>query len=265
MTINIEQLRNIHTTQTPIIAFASGKGGVGKTGMCLNTAAILAAQGHRILVFDGDLGLGNVDVQLGLAPEKDLSDVMQGTITLPEIIAKTDKGFDVIPGRSGSEKLPFLDALERRNILNDIRNISGMYDAVFLDIAAGVNDEVLNFANFADRTVLVVTPDPSSITDAYAVIKLMHTKYSKNNCEVLVNQAGGEIEGKKTYEKMHMASEKFLGIQVPLLGVIPHDRQYSMAVKMQELAMHSFPSCKAIERLGKIAKNLLIKQQSRAA
>jgi flagellar biosynthesis protein FlhG len=265
MTINIEQLRSIHNTQTPIIAFASGKGGVGKTGMCLNTAALLAKKGKRILVFDGDLGLGNVDVQLGLAPEKDLSHVMHGTATLPEIITPTDKGFSVIPGRSGSEKLPFLDVLERRNILNAIRDISGMYDAVFLDIAAGVNDEVLSFANFADRTVLVVTPDPSSITDAYAVIKLLHTKYSKNNCEILVNQSGGEIEGKKTYEKMHMAAEKFLGIQVPLLGVIPHDRQYAMAVKMQELAMHSFPTCKAIERLEKVAETLLKQQQTRAA
>jgi flagellar biosynthesis protein FlhG len=265
MPVNIEQLQNIRDTHTPIIAFASGKGGVGKTGICLNTAAILAQKGHRILVFDGDLGLGNVDVQLGLAPEKDLSDVINGTATLPEIITKTEYGFNVIPGRSGSEKLPFLDALERRDMLNEIRNISSMYDAVFLDVAAGVNDEVLGFSNFADFTVLVVTPDPSSITDAYAVIKLLNNKYAKNSCEVLVNQSGGEIEGKKTYEKLHTAAETFLGIQIPLLGVIPEDRQYAVAVKMQEMALKVFPGCKAIQRLEKVALNLLKQQKDRAA
>lgn len=261
----IEQLQNINTNNTPIIAFASGKGGVGKTGMCLNTAAILAKKGKKVLVFDGDLGLGNVDVQMGLTPEKDLSDVMRGDTTLAEIICPTDKGFSVIPGRSGASNLPFLDALERRNILNDIRSIANMYDIVFLDIAAGINDEVLGFANFADRTVLVVTPDPSSVTDAYAVIKLLKSKYDKNTCEVLVNQACGEMEGKKTYEKIHMAAERFLNLQLPLLGVIPQDRQYASAIKMQELASSTFPNCKAIERLEKVATNLLQQQQNRAA
>lgn len=263
--MNIEQLQSIQTRKTPIIAFASGKGGVGKTGMCLNTAALLAKQGKKVLVFDGDLGLGNVDVQLGLAPEKDLSDVMEGTTALADIITPTSKGFSIIPGRSGSNKLPFLDALERRNILNDIMSIANMYDVVFLDIAAGINDEVLGFLNFADRTVLVVTPDPSSVTDAYAVVKMLKTKYDKATCEILVNNSGGEMEGKKTFEKMHIAAEKFLGVDLPLLGVIPHDRQYAAAVKMQELAVTTFPSCKAIERLTVVARGLLTNAKSRAA
>lgn len=244
--------------RAPVIAIASGKGGVGKTSFTLNLARLLAKDGKRVLVFDADLGLANVDVQLGLAPEHDLGAVLRGDVSLKEIICPaTEMGFDVIPGRSGSENLPFTTSLERQNILRDLQDIAVGYDIVLLDVAAGVGDEVLTFARIADRTLLVVTPDPSSITDAYAVIKLLKIRHHKTNCELVINQAGNDVEGRQTYEKMRMAAEKFLQLDVPLVGVVPYDRNYAHAVRTQKLMVDAFPQTSAASILQKIAASLL--------
>lgn len=246
--------------RAPVIAIASGKGGVGKTSFTLNLARLLAKSGQRVLVFDADLGLANVDVQLGLAPEHDLGAVLRGNVGLKDIICPaTEMGFDVIPGRSGSENLPFTTSLERQNILRDLQDIATGYDIVLLDVAAGVGDEVLTFARSADRTLLVVTPDPSSITDAYAVIKLLKIRHQKTNCELVINQAGNDVEGRQTYEKMRMAAERFLQLEVPLVGVVPYDRNYAHAVRTQTLLVDAFPQTAATATLQKIAANLLKK------
>ena len=249
-----------HTNSTPIIAIASGKGGAGKTSFTLNMAATLASQGKRILVFDADIGLANVDVQLGMSTTKDLSDVIQGMATLSDIVSKSEKGFYIIPGRSGFEKAPFLTTLERRNVLKQMRDLAGSFDIVFLDVAAGVDDEVLGFAKFADRTILIVTPDPSSITDAYAVIKLLKIRHDKNNCEVIINQAGNPVEGQHTYDKLSTAADKFLKIKLPLIGIIPYDRQYSAAVKMQQLTTIAFPDSEASKSIREIAGKLIARK-----
>ncbi|MFT7144226.1 MAG: flagellar biosynthesis protein FlhG [Alphaproteobacteria bacterium] len=243
--------------RTPIIAIASGKGGAGKTSFTLNLCYQLAQKGKRVLVFDADIGLANIDVQLGINTMKDLSDVVQGFASLEDIIAKSEKGFYIIPGRSGFEKQPFMTTLERRDILKKLRDLAGAYDYVFLDVAAGIDQEVLNFTKFADKSFLVVTPDPSSITDAYAVIKLLKTKHDKENCEVIINQAGSLPEGKNTFAKLRMAAEKFLKINLPLVGIIPYDRQYSTAVKMQQLTSIAFPNSDSAVAIEKIALKLI--------
>jgi flagellar biosynthesis protein FlhG len=240
-----------------LLAIASGKGGVGKTSLTLNMARALAKQGKRVLVFDADLGLANVDVQLGVSPAHDLSDVIRGEKTLKEVITKTPAGFDIIAGRSGNEDLPFTTSLDRRNILRDLKDLTATYDVVMMDVAAGVGDDVLTFAQFAERTVLVVTPDPSSITDAYAVIKLLKVRHDSQNCTILVNQANGLTEGKKTYEKLKMAAAKFLGVEVRLLDVLEYDRNYSMAVRLQQLVVDAFPHTKASETMTQLARKLL--------
>lgn len=250
-------MNNTTTHTTPIVAFASGKGGVGKTGLCLNFAHSLARMGKKVLVFDGDLGLANVDVQLAITPQKDLSDVLSGAATLADATTLAAPNLWVIPGRSAAGNLPFLNALERHNVLKDLRNLAENYDIVLLDIAAGVNDEVLSLAHFADRVALVTTPDPSSITDAYAMIKLMKNRYHKTHIEVLINQAGGMAEGKQTYTKLNTAAENFLKISLPLLGIIPYDRQYASAVKLQQIAAVAFPSGKVCNAIKEVAPSLL--------
>lgn len=249
-----------------IIAVASGKGGVGKTSLTLNLARAAARAGHNVLVFDADLGLANVDVQLGLTPGKDLSAVIAGKANLKEVVSPAkNAGFDVIAGRSGSETLPFTTALERRDILKQLEELATDYDLILLDVAAGVGEEVLTFASMADKTLLVVTPDPSSITDSYAVIKLLNKRHRKNNCHVLVNQPGTELEGRKTYEKIQVAADKFLGLGVPLFGVVPYDKNYLTAVRQQSLLVDSFPHEKSSETLARMAEGLIRKPEKQAA
>ena len=244
------------TNTTPIYAIASGKGGVGKTSFTVNLATLLAGMGKRVLVFDADIGLANVDVQLGLAPEHDISAVVKGDVPLAHIIVPCDKGFDLIPGRSGYEKSPFMTPLERREILKELRAVSENYDLVLLDVAAGIDAEVLAFTSYADATLLVVTADPSSLTDAYAVVKLMKTKFDKENCQIVMNQAATPSEGKNVFAKLHTAAEKFLGVDLSLIGTIPLDRQFSAAVKAQKIAAIAFPDAEAVKAITAIARKI---------
>jgi flagellar biosynthesis protein FlhG len=249
----------LETKRALIVAVASGKGGVGKTSLSLNISRALAKMGKRVLVFDADIGLANIDVQLGLAPGKDLSDVLQGKAMVKDVIAKTDKGFDVVPGRSGGEDLPFITGVERQQMLRQVQDVAENYDLILLDVAAGVSDEVLTFAKFADRTLLVVTPDPSSITDAYAVIKLLKLRHNVANCTALVNMATSETDGKNTYTKLKTAAEKFLQINLPLTGILVHDKAYTQAVRMQQLAIDTAAHLKLAEQLNIIAKAVLVR------
>ena len=239
-----------------VIAVASGKGGVGKTSLTLNLALALTQQGKRVLVFDADLGLANLDVQLGLAPNKDLSHALNGTCTLREVIQAAPQGFHIIPGRAGHDRLPFLTGLERQDILKQIRDLGSLYDYIFLDVAAGVSDEVLVFTKFADTTLLITTPDPSAITDAYAVLKLMKLRHQTTNAKLVVNLASTLSEGRQTYDKLKMVAEKFLGLQLPLVGTVPADRHYSAAVRHQRLALQAAPHEKIANALIHIASNL---------
>jgi len=245
---------------TPIIAFASGKGGAGKTSLCLNTALLLAQQGRKVLVFDGDYGLANIDVQLGLTPQQDLSDVIEGRCTLEDILTKSDRGFWVLPGRSGAQSTSLINTLQKHDILKQLRNLSGAFDVVLLDVGAGVDDSVLGLTYTADRTVLVVTPDPSSITDAYAVVKLQQARYGNSNCQLLINQAGGQTEGQLTAEKIQKAANNFLQVQLPLLGIIPYDRQYAAAVKQQKLLVQAFPNSESAAALSHVVGQLVPRQ-----
>lgn len=237
----LENQLNLNSSRkAKVIAIASGKGGVGKTSLTLNMARVLAKYGKRVLVLDADLGLGNVDIQLGINPDKDLSHVIAGRARLRDVIAQTELGFDIIPGRSGSETLPFLTNMERHNVVRELTEITNDYDYVFLDIAAGVGDEILVFARFADYTALIATPDPSSITDAYAVIKMLKVRHDITNCKIIVNQAASEVDALRTYEKLKVATERFLQINTPLIGYITQDTNYMTAVRMQKLTVDAF-------------------------
>lgn len=231
---------NLNTQRGKVIAIASGKGGVGKTSLTLNISRTLAKKGKKVVVLDADLGLGNVDVQLGLTPSQDLSHVINGQARLHEIILKTELGFDIIPGRSGSDSLPFLTNADRHGIVKQLGDIAEHYDYVFLDIAAGVGDEILVFSRVADYTALIATPDPSSITDAYAVIKMLKLRHDITNCKIIINQASSEVDALRTYEKLKIATERFLHIDTPLLGYVTQDMNYMQAVRMQKLTVDAF-------------------------
>ena len=240
---------------TPTLAFASGKGGVGKTAVLLTFATLLARQKLKVLLFDGDFGLANLDVQLNLNTAADLSHVLNGHRSMEEIITPTPYGFDVIPGRSGAGGLPFMNAAERAGLLQSLRKTAAAYDVLLLDVAAGLDEATLTLTTFADKTILITTPDPSAVTDAYAMVKLMKLRHHCENAHLLVNQATSVLEGKQTTRKLVEACEKFLGVRLPVLGQLPYDREFAMAIKLQQLPAIAFPGSKSVMAIEDILRH----------
>ncbi|MBI1308827.1 MAG: AAA family ATPase [Proteobacteria bacterium] len=241
---------------TRIYAVASGKGGVGKTSLTLNLATLLTRQKKRVLVFDGDTGLANLDVQLGMKPERDLAHYIAGQFALKHVISKTPQGFDLLAGRAGHQALVNLTLPRLTQLMNDLRALSENYDVILLDIAAGVAPQALFLCTQAHATLLITTPDPSSLTDAYALVKLMWQDNATANAQLIVNQAS-KAEAAQVHTRLTTAMEKFLHLPpLPYLGNIPHDRLYATAVKSHLLAVTAFPNCPAVTALDAISRNL---------
>lgn len=239
-----------------IYAIASGKGGVGKTGFTINLAAALGRLGKKVLVFDGDTGLANLDVQLNIKPEKDLAAALVHNVPLPELITATPYGFAFIAGQAGHTGLANLPQGRLTGLLAELRTQTENYDVILLDVAAGIAPQTLLMCAQADSTLLVATPDPSSLTDAYALIKVLWQTQGVANCLLVVNQAG-KREGEMVHTRLTTAAENFLKL-APLahLGTIPHDASYASAVRMHRLAFQAFPGCAAVKAVDDIATRL---------
>jgi flagellar biosynthesis protein FlhG len=241
-----------------IIAIASGKGGVGKTWFSITLAHALARAGRRVLLFDADLGLANVDIQLGLMPARDLGAVIAGRATLREVVTRHDAaGFDVVPGRSGSGALSGVDPAALDRVLAALRDAAGGYDAVLLDLGAGLDRSVRHMAAFADTLVVLVTEEPTSLTDAYAVLKLHGTDRPGGDARVVVNQASSRALGERTYGTLARACATFLGRAPPLLGVVRRDERVRDAIRRQTPLLARHPNCAAAVEVEAIADGLL--------
>lgn len=245
---------------TPVLAIASGKGGVGKTSLTLNLATVLARQGHNVLLLDGDTGLANLDVQLNLQPEKDLAHVLAGQATLSDImlpvpkLASTKGTVTLIPGRAGHSGLANVTQPQLTTLLTDLHTLSSQFTITLIDVAAGVAPAQLLMCAQSTSTLLVTTPDPSSLTDAYALIKLLWQNHGTSNTRLIVNQAS-KTEGSQVHTRLTTAAEKFLQLPpLPLLGVIPADKLYSTAVKSQQIAALSYPQSTAVTAIETLAK-----------
>lgn len=241
---------------TPVYAVASGKGGVGKTSLTLTMAYLLAKQRKKVLLLDGDTGLANLDVQLNLKPAKDLGHVLAGHATINDVVMPTGLGFDLIPGRSGNTTLANLPMAGVHNLVSSLRGLAGGYDAVFIDVAAGVHQQALAFCAAADATLLVTTPDPSALTDAYALAKLLWKDHGIANAHLIVNQATAR-EAADVHGKLLQAAEHFLGLaHLPLLGRVPPCRQFAGAVKLHQLAAIAYPNSPAVAAVAEFLPKL---------
>lgn len=252
-----------------IIAVASGKGGVGKTWFSITLAHALARQGKRVLLFDGDLGLANVDVQLGLMPKRDLNDVIRGRLGLDKVIQRyEDGGFDIIAGRSGQASLSALPSQRLVFLRDQLLDVADQYDVVIIDLGAGVDRTVRLFAASSTRTLLVTTDEPTSLTDAYAFIKLGNAAGMSKNISIVVNMATSQSEGEKTYKTLLKASENFLRLTPPLAGMVRQDGKVKDSIRHQTPILIRSPNADAagdVEKVAKYVLKTLIEHQKAAA
>jgi len=248
-----------------IVAVASGKGGVGKTWFSITLAHALANEGKKVLLFDGDLGLANVDVQLGLMPKRDLNDVIRGRLGLDKIIQRfEDGGFDIIAGRSGQASLSALPSQRLAFLRDQLLEVADKYDVVICDLGAGVDRTVRMLSASATRTLLITTDEPTSLTDAYAFIKLGNAAGMSKNVSIVVNMAPSTLEGEKTYKTLLKACENFLRLSPPLAGMISADPRVKDSIRHQSPILIRSPNTDAAEDVEDIAR-VVLKDLSRAA
>jgi len=248
--------------QQRLVAVASGKGGVGKTWLATNLAQALAHEGRRVLLVDGDLGLANVDVQLGLTPNGDLAGVLHGRKTLAEAVtpvsggADARGGFDVIAGRSGSATLSALSKPELQALAEGLVLIAAQYDRVVVDCGAGVDPAVMTFCDAAGTVLVVLTDEPTSLTDAYALAKLLAARGKGGALRVVVNNVADPAEGKRAYAALAKACRSFLGVEPPLIGLIRRDAKVRDAIRAQIAFLQRFPQAPAAHDVLSLARTL---------
>lgn len=237
-----------------IILVASGKGGVGKTWFSIALCQALSERKQHILLFDGDLGLANVDIQLGLMPDYDLTQVVNGQVSLDEAITPfRDGGFDILAGQSGSGNLSHLTSQRMYYLKESLKKASKKYDRVFIDLGAGIGDNVKSLSDIAQRCIVIVTDEPTSLTDAYALIKITHLSIPLMKIEIVINQAESEIAGQRTYNTLLRVCKNFLNISPKLLGIIRRDQHVKHSICHQAATLTQFPGCNAAKDVKKIA------------
>jgi flagellar biosynthesis protein FlhG len=252
MPTNVKPLRGYN-----VVAVASGKGGVGKTWFSITLSHAMARLGRKTLLFDGDLGLANVDIQLGLTPEYDLGQVITGAVTMARAAERfKEGGFDIIAGRSGSGSLSALASQQLAGLRNDLLDMARNYDCVVMDMGAGIDRVVRQLAGPAGTTLVVTTDEPTSITDAYAFIKVTRAANPAADIRVVVNLAQNTKEGERTYGTMLKACQNFLKFQPPLAGIIRRDLKVREAIRHQTPLLLRSPTCDAARDVEAVAQRL---------
>jgi flagellar biosynthesis protein FlhG len=236
------------------VSILSGKGGVGKTNLALNLGFALFRAGHRLLLMDFDVGLANVDVLLGLSPEKNLQDLFRPGATAEDVVYPIEEGgFDFLPSASGVPELLEMDEDMREALFSKLNTVFSRYDYLFLDHGAGIGPNVLSAASLSRMPVIVVTPEPTSLTDGYAVIKVLSSKHHVRHFHVLVNQVANAKEGQRTFDRLAAACERFLGLSLSFLGGVRTDTAVPEAVRRQVPLLKFAPTCAAAQDIIAVA------------
>ena len=248
-----------------VIAVSSGKGGVGKTNLTINLGLSLAQRGLRVAIFDADMGTANVDVVLGLQPRYHLHHVVTGQKRLTEIIVEGPCGLRVIPGASGLPDLANLPQTQREMLLRALLALDGMVDLLLIDTGAGVGSSVTQFILAAGELLLVTTPEPTAITDAYALIKILAGYQLPVSMNLVINNVRQRGEDKLISQNLTKVTERFLGRRIEMVGAVPYDTSVSEAVKNQWPLLLSYPYSPASNAINRLGKRLWIGEEPSAS
>jgi len=240
-----------------VISVTSGKGGVGKSNVVSNLAIAMSAQGKKVLVIDADLGLGNLDVLLGLSPAFNLNHVLNGEKSISEILIDGPAGIKIIPAGSGVQEFTSLGQHEKLKLLDELDMLEEQFDVLIVDTEAGISENVTYFTVAAQEIIVVVTPEPTSITDVYALIKLLATRYSEHHFKVLVNMAKDSEDALEVFRKLANVAGRFLDISLDYLGCVVKDEKVVEAVKRQKAVSELFPESDAAACFTTLAKRVI--------
>jgi flagellar biosynthesis protein FlhG len=239
-----------------VVAVTGGKGGVGKTSVAVNLSAALAAQGKRVLLFDGDMGLANVDVLLGLAPRHTLEHVLDGRCTLEEAVIETPLGFRILPGASGVARLAGLSTPEHLGLVQAFSHLTAGIDVLVVDTAAGIADSVRQFCQAAQQVLVVLRDEPASLTDAYALIKLLNRNHGVRRFRILANMSPAPGAGEGLFRKLERVTTRFLDVVVEYAGEIPEDSFVRSAIREQRTVVKAYPSSPAARAFVRLARQV---------
>jgi flagellar biosynthesis protein FlhG len=241
-------------SKTEVIGVASGKGGVGKTTVSINLATALSQQGHRVMLFDADLGLANAQIALGARAEYNLSHFLSGQKTLAEIVLTTRQGIRLIPGASGMQELAGLTPVQAASIVQSFSDVADDVDYLIVDVAAGISPSVLAFLAACQRRFIVVKDDPSSIADAYGTIKVLSQQMDLNEIYLLPNMVGSQAEGWKLYQRLNDVCVRFLGNTIHYLTSIEADELVLTALKKYQSVLEMSPGTAASRDFRRLAE-----------
>ncbi|ODJ85975.1 flagellum site-determining protein YlxH [Candidatus Thiodiazotropha endolucinida] len=246
--------RMINPEPVRVIAVTGGKGGVGKTSISANLGVAFAELGRRVMLLDADLGLANLDVILGLHAERNLSHVMQGECTLEDVMVTGPKGMRVVPGASGIQHMAEMTPAENAGLIHAFSEVANDVDVLLIDTAAGISDLVISFSRAAQEQIVVVCDEPASITDAYAIIKLLNREHGISRFRILANMVKSVQEGRDLYNKMCRVTDQYLDVMLNYMGSIPYDEQLRKAVRSQKPVVEAYPRSRVSQAFKNLAK-----------
>jgi flagellar biosynthesis protein FlhG len=245
-----------HPSQVHVIAVTGGKGGVGKTNITTNLGIALARRGHEVMLLDADLGLANVDVLLGLRSTHTLAHVLNGEQSLEDIILDGPSGLKIVPGSSGIAEMAALSPTEHAGLVRAFSGLQTPIEYFLIDTAAGITQDVISFTRAAQDVIVVACDEPASITDAYALIKVLSRDHGVDHFHILANMVRNTQEGRDLYHKISGVSERFLDVVLDYLGAVPYDNRVRHAVQRQRAVVEAFPDSRSAASFHKLASML---------
>lgn len=243
--------------QIKTITVTSGKGGVGKSNVVANLAVVLSLAGKKVMIIDADLGLSNIDVIFDLAPKYTIQHILSGEKKLSEVLADGPHGIKILAASSGVQELTGLDEFQRLRLIEEFESYDAEIDFLLIDTGAGIAENVAFFCIAAQEIIVVTSPEPTALTDAYALIKVLNTQYQEKDFKILVNSARNSEDAFEVFRRLSIAAEKFLSLSLDYLGFLPYDESIPRAVRQQKAFIDAYPNCKAADNLRIIASKVL--------